>query len=52
MKATKIFCKVCPKWEIKRPEKCSNTLAEGNSKLYSCTARCRERYQKSPEKFS
>lgn len=45
------FCKVCPKWEIKHPERCSNTLDEGANKKYFCTKRCKERYLKAPEKF-
>ena len=49
--AKKTYCKVCPKWEIKNPERCSNTLPKGAKKLYFCTRRCKDRYQKSPEKF-
>jgi len=47
----KVFCPVCPKWEIKIPERCSNTLKKGVQMLYFCTKRCKERYIKSPEKF-
>jgi hypothetical protein len=50
--ARKTYCTVCPAWEIKRPERCSNTLKKGMKVLYFCTARCKERYQKAPEKFS
>ena len=52
MKSKKVFCKVCPKWEIKIPERCSNTLGSGKSKLHFCTKRCKERYVKAPEKFA
>jgi YHS domain-containing protein len=48
----KVYCRVCPKWEIKRPERCSNILEEKGKKIYFCTRRCKERYQKAPEKFS
>ena len=47
----KTFCVVCPKWEIKLPERCSNTLDTKGKKLYFCTKRCKERYLKAPEKF-
>ena len=46
-RAKKVFCVMCPKWEIKRPERCSNTIGAGASKKYFCTARCKERYAKS-----
>lgn len=48
----KIYCVVCPKWEIKQPDRCSNTLKKGQGTLYFCTSRCKERYIKAPEKFS
>jgi hypothetical protein len=48
----KTFCKVCPKWEIKYPERCSNTIKDGASTLYFCTKKCKDRYEKAPEKFS
>lgn len=51
-KKTKIFCPYCPKWEIKRPEQCSNTLVFKRKKLYFCTKRCKERFEKAPEKFA
>lgn len=47
----KIFCTVCPKWEIKRPEKCSNILVHKSKNHYFCTKKCKERFEKSPEKF-
>lgn len=47
----KIFCTVCPTWEIKKPEVCSNTLTHKNKKHYFCTKRCKERFEKAPEKF-
>jgi YHS domain-containing protein len=50
-KAKKIFCSVCPKWEIKRPERCSNTKTVKGILHYFCTAKCKERFEKSPEKF-
>jgi len=47
----KTFCSVCPKWEIKIPERCSNTMSHKGKKHYFCTKRCKERFQKTPEKF-
>lgn len=47
----KTFCAVCPTWEIKRPEKCSNTLTRQGTKRYFCTKRCKERFAKAPEDF-
>jgi hypothetical protein len=44
MSAQKIFCRMCPKWEIKQPERCSNTVLEGAKKIYFCTQRCKEKY--------
>ncbi len=53
MAATKkTYCKVCPKWEIKKPERCSNSIAHAKGKLYFCTKRCKERFTKAPEKFT
>jgi YHS domain-containing protein len=60
--AAKTYCVVCPSWEIKHPERCSNTvtLAKGKAKaasdsgqstLYFCTRRCKDRYLKAPEAF-
>ena len=46
----KIYCTVCPKWEIKRPEQCSNTLSKGTRKYYFCTKKCKERFLKKEEK--
>jgi len=51
MSNTKIFCTVCPKWEIKRPEGCSNTLTYKRKKRYFCTKKCKERFAKDPERF-
>lgn len=48
----KTYCVVCPTWEIKRPEQCSNTIKNSKKTLYFCTKKCKERYTKSPEKFS
>lgn len=50
-KSQKIFCSVCPTWEIKKPEKCSNTLTYKKSLHYFCTKKCKERFEKAPEKF-
>ena len=47
----KVYCRVCPDWEIKRPERCSNTLKRQGVTLYFCTSRCKERFSKAPEKF-
>ncbi|MBI3441524.1 MAG: hypothetical protein HY052_06960 [Proteobacteria bacterium] len=51
-RAKKTHCTVCPTWEIKQPDRCSNTLKNGLKTLYFCTHRCKERYLKTPEKFS
>lgn len=48
----KTYCTVCPKWEIKRPEKCSNTLVSKGQKHFFCTKKCKERFEKTPEKFT
>ena len=48
----KTFCVVCPTWEIKNPDRCSNTIKKASKTLYFCTKRCKERYQKAPEKFT
>lgn len=45
-KAKKTYCVMCPTWEIKRPEICSNTLKAGTKTLYFCTRRCKDRYAK------
>lgn len=47
----KVFCTVCPKWEIKRPERCSNTLLHKSKKHYFCTKKCKERFEKEPARF-
>ena len=47
----KTFCACCPKWEIKRPEQCSNTKVLKTKKYYFCTKRCKDRFEKTPEKF-
>ncbi|MBL7670651.1 MAG: YHS domain-containing protein [Bdellovibrionaceae bacterium] len=47
----KVYCGICRDWEIKRPEKCSNTLTHKGTKHYFCTSRCKERFEKTPEKF-
>lgn len=47
----KIFCTVCPKWEIKKPERCSNILSVKSTKYYFCTKKCKERFENFPEKF-
>jgi len=51
MAPKKVFCTVCPKWEIKQPERCSNTIKHAAKTLYFCTKRCKDRYAKTPEKF-
>jgi len=51
-KAKKVYCTVCPQWEIKKPERCSNTLTHKGAKHYFCTSRCKERFTKAPEKFA
>lgn len=47
----KVYCKICPKWEIKRPAQCSNTLVFKRKKIYFCTKKCKERFEKAPENF-
>jgi hypothetical protein len=47
----KTFCKICSDWEIKFPERCSNTVKKNLGTLYFCTKKCKERYLKAPEKF-
>ncbi len=47
----KTFCACCPKWEIKRPAQCSNTKTYKATKYYFCTRKCKERFEKTPEKF-
>jgi YHS domain-containing protein len=51
-KASKTFCQVCPDWEIKNPERCSNSLKKAGKTMYFCTSRCKEKFQKTPEKFA
>lgn len=48
----RVYCPVCPDWEIKLPDRCSNTLKHGERTLYFCTKRCKERFMKNPEKFA
>lgn len=48
----KTYCAVCPDWEIKNPDRCSNTIKKSAKTLYFCTLKCKDRYAKSPEKFS
>lgn len=50
--ASKTYCTVCPAWEIKHPDRCSNTLKRASGTLYFCTKRCKERFVKDPAKFS
>ena len=47
----KVYCRVCPDWEIKQPERCSNTVSQKGAMIYFCTRRCKERFAKAPEKF-
>jgi hypothetical protein len=47
----KIYCAVCPDWEIKQPAKCSNTMTHRGAKKYFCTKKCKERFERTPEKF-
>lgn len=51
IKQKKIYCSACPKWEIKKPERCSNTLLLKREKHYFCTKRCKDRFEAAPEKF-
>ena len=46
--ARKVYCRVCPDWEIKHPDRCSNTLTQRGATLYFCTRRCKERFLKAP----
>ncbi len=45
-KNAKVYCGVCTSWEIKRPERCSNTLSRNGATIYFCTRKCKERYEK------
>jgi YHS domain-containing protein len=47
----KVYCSICSDWEIKHPEKCSNTLVHKGAKRYFCTAKCKAQFEKVPEKF-
>jgi hypothetical protein len=48
----KVYCVVCPTWEIKHPERCSNTVVLSPRRtLYFCQRRCKDRYLKAPEAF-
>lgn len=38
------YCAMCPDWQIKNPQRCSNTLEEDGKTVYFCTARCKERF--------
>lgn len=49
--AGKVHCTCCPDWEIKRPERCSNTLQYGGRILYFCTRRCKEKFERNPGKY-
>ena len=52
MEKKKVFCTVCPTWEIKNPDRCSNTTMHKGKKHFFCTRRCKERFENAPEKFS
>lgn len=47
----KIHCPCCPGWEIKRPDRCSNTLIHGETTLYFCSRRCKEKFERDPAKY-
>lgn len=49
--ASGVTCTCCPDWPIKYPERCSNTLTRAGKTHYFCTARCKEKFVKSPEKY-
>lgn len=38
------YCAMCPDWEIKHPERCSNTTKKAGKTVYFCTARCKEKF--------
>ncbi len=42
----KTFCGMCPDWEIKNPERCSNTHKKGSRTFYFCTRRCKDKFVK------
>lgn len=48
----KTFCTICPTWEIKNPDRCSNTIKKAAKTFYFCTKKCKERFTKTPEKFA
>lgn len=50
-KKKKVYCGICSDWEIKRPEKCSNTTIHKGTKVYFCTSKCKERFLKTPDNF-
>jgi YHS domain-containing protein len=41
---------MCPDWEIKRPEKCSNTVERKGKTVYFCTKRCKEKFVRNESK--
>ncbi|MBK8171088.1 MAG: hypothetical protein IPK60_12190 [Sandaracinaceae bacterium] len=43
-------CAMCPDWEIKRPEKCSNTVERKGKTVYFCTKRCKEKFVRNESK--
>lgn len=49
--AKKIYCVCCPTWEIKHPDRCSNTSVYKGRKRYFCTKKCKDRFDRAPEKF-
>lgn len=51
-KGDKVFCPCCPTWEIKFPERCSNTLERAGRTLFFCTRRCKDKFARSPEKYA
>jgi YHS domain-containing protein len=50
--STKVYCSVCPDWEIKHPERCSNTMTHKGQKRYFCTKKCKELFAKTPERYT
>ena len=49
---SKTYCVTCPTWEIKNPDRCSNTIKLSSKTLYFCTKKCKEKYTKSSKKVT
>lgn len=43
------YCAMCPDWEIKNPDRCSNTVVDKGRTVYFCTARCKNKFLRRSE---